>query len=108
MSFFTLSKNKISNWKFLLRIDDEIEKKLSIAKGGALFNKLCKFENGWKAQKVKRSNGLHIWRAIVRPADEGEVEGEVVVVVGGGGGEGEVVEVGEGGGKEEIVVGGGG
>ena len=108
MSFFTLSKNKISNWKFLLRIDDEIEKKLSIAKGGALFNKLCKFENGWKAQKVKRSNGLHIWRAIVHAADEGEVEGEVVVVGGGGRGEGEVVEVGGGGGREEIVVGGGG
>ena len=60
----------------MLRIDDEIEKKLNIAKGGASFNKLCKFENGWKAQKVKRSNGLHIWRAIVHAADEGEVEEE--------------------------------
>ena len=73
----------------MLRIDDEIEKKLNLAKGGASFNKLCKFENGWKAQKVKRSNGLHIWRAIVHAADEGEVEEEVVEVGGVGEGKGE-------------------
>ena len=62
---------------------------MNIAKGGASFNKLCKFENGWKAQKVKRSNGLHIWRAIVHAADEGEVEEEVVEVGGVGEGKGE-------------------